>query len=186
MLEWYEVGKTYLDLIESVKKYISNFMKIKFSTLTLPKDLPGNEPDFNQNFLNEIEPGLPHRGGVFITGYPAFLSPLAKTGQVDNFSGALNVLTHTQRKKNLSAKPLSDRFELYINGVEIANGCTENRDSGQIKLAFEAEDNYRLTHHLPSHPISRDFIKNCSLIPPSAGVGLGLERLLDIIKNVDR
>lgn len=183
MLEWYEIGKTYLDLMESVKKYISNFIDIKFSKLTLPVDLPNNEPDFNQYFLNKIEPTLPKNEAVFITDYPAFLSPLAKIGEVDDFSGALNVVTHSQRMKNLSTKPISQRFELYINGIEIANGCTENRNSEQIKQSFEAENKYRLDHDLPTHPISADFIKNCSQIPPCAGLGLGIDRLLSIIKK---
>ena len=157
MLEWYEVGKTYLDLMDSVKKYISQFVNLKYSTLTLPPDLPDNEPDFNQYFLNEVEPTLPRQGAIFITGYPTFLSPLAVP---------------------------KERFELYINGIEIANACTENRDSEQIRQAFEIENQYRLSNHLPTHPISKDFIDNCAKIPPSAGIGFGLERFLTILSKV--
>jgi lysyl-tRNA synthetase class 2 len=154
MLEWYEIDKTYLDLIESVKKYISRFINVKFSTLNLPTNLPGNEPDFNQYFLNEVEPSLPKNEAVFITGYPAYLNPLAQAGE---------------------------RFELYINRIEIANGCTENRNGQQIKLSFEKETQHRLDHHLPLHPFSQAFIDNSSKLPLSAGVGLGLDRLLIII-----
>jgi len=184
MLEWYEVGKTYLDLMESVKKYISNFIDIKFSKLTLPANLPDNEPDFNQYFLNNIEPSLPRHGGVFITGYPAFLSPLAKTGEVNKFSARNHPRCATEGREDGKislTEPLSQRFELYINGIEIANACTENLNSEQIKQSFEAENKYRLEHHLPTHPISNEFIKNCSQIPPCAGVGLGIDRFLSII-----
>jgi len=163
MLEWYEVGKTYLDLMESTKKYINylygtvlNRSLLKFEISNLPDHLPDNEPDFNQYFLNKVEPSLPKNEAVFITGYPAYLSPLAQQ---------------------------NERFELYINGIEIANGCTENRNSEQIKAAFEAENQYRLKKHLPTHPISQDFIKNCSQIPPCSGVGLGINRMLDIINH---
>jgi elongation factor P--(R)-beta-lysine ligase len=158
MLEWYEIGKTYLDLMESAKNYISRFIDTKFSTLSLPTNLPDNEPNFNQYFLNEIEPKLPKNSAVFITGYPAFLSPLAKE---------------------------NERFELYINGIEIANGCTENRDNEHLKLVFEAEENHRLHHHLPRHPFSADFYKLSGKLPPCSGIGLGLERLL-IIKNTKK
>lgn len=184
MLEWYEVGKTYLDIMDSVKKYISQFIDIKFSNLTLPSNLPDNEPDFNQYFLNEIEPNLPRQGGVFITGYPAFLSPLAAIDEVNNFSEHSECVTRSgqpegsEHRKNLFT---SQRFELYINGIEIANACTENRDSEQIRQIFETENQYRLSSHLPTHPISEDFINNCSKIPPSAGIGFGLERFLTII-----
>lgn len=150
MLEWYEVNKTYQNLMLSVKNYLKNFIKLDYSNFELPSNLSNNEPDFNQYFLNEVEPKLPN-GGVFVTGYPAFLSPLAKP---------------------------SERFELYINRIEIANGCTENRDPISIKTAFEQEKNYRLTNNLPLHPYSEKFITECASLPPCAGVGLGLNRLL--------
>lgn len=151
MLEWYEINKTYLDLMESTKKYLSQFFDIKYSTFNLSSNLPDNEPDFNQYFLNKIEPALPKNEAVFITGYPSFLSPLAKP---------------------------NERFELYLNGIEIANGCTENTKAEQIKLAFETEKKYRLKHHLPLHPYSEEFITDCSSLPACSGLGLGLDRLL--------
>jgi lysyl-tRNA synthetase class 2 len=184
MLEWYEIGKNYLDIIESTKKYISQFIDIKFSTLILPTNLPDNEPDFNQFFLNEIEPSLPLNEAVFVTGYPAFLSPLAKASEVDKFSARNHPRCVTEGREDgkiSSTEPVSERFELYINGIEIANGCTENRNSEQIKLAFETEKKYRLAHHLPTHPYSQDFIDNCSRMPPCAGIGLGLNRLSALI-----
>jgi elongation factor P--(R)-beta-lysine ligase len=155
MLEYYLVNKNLSALQNSLKNYLNNFIKLEYSEYHLPANLPDNESDFNQFFLNNIEPNLPS-GGVFVTGYPAFLSPLA----IPN-----------------------ERFELYINGIEVANGCTENRNSEQIKAAFMAENDYRLAHHLPTHPISADFIANCAKIPPCSGVGLGIQRLLDIINH---
>jgi lysyl-tRNA synthetase class 2 len=149
MLEWYEVGKTYLDLMTSVENYLLQFnFKTPFLHYQLPQELPDNEPDFNQFFLNEVEPNLP-TDPVFITGYPAFLSPLALP---------------------------NERFELYINRVEVANGCTENRDPKSINIAFEIENTYRLQNNLPLHPFSTEFIDICSSLPPCAGVGLGIDR----------
>jgi len=185
MLEWYEVGKTYLDLIQSTKNYISQFLKTNYSTLQLPTNLPNNEPDFNQFFLNEIEPTLPKDGAVFITGYPAFLSPLAAYGESNNFS------EHSERE-GMSPKVAStakidltrqtaQRFELYINGIEIANGCTENRDPSAVKLAFENENEFRQKHHLPSHPYSPEFLDILPKLPLCSGVGLGINRLRQLI-----
>lgn len=154
MLEYYLVNKNLSKLIDFTKNYISQFGNWQFENLELSKSLPDNEPDFNQYFLNEIEPKLPQDKAVFVTGYPAFLSPLAIPGK---------------------------RFELYINGIEIANGCEENRDPDSIRQAFETEKQNRINNHLPSHPYSEDFIKNSSLLPACSGIGLGLDRLLGII-----
>lgn len=153
MLEWYEINKNHQDLMISVKKYLDNFLKLKYSEFKIPENNFDNEPDFNQFFLNEIEPQLPS-GGVFVTGYPTFLTPMAKP---------------------------NERFELYINGVEIANGNTENLDSKSVLLAFQNEQNYRQAHNLPSHPIDYDLVDAIAKIPPCAGVGLGLERLAMIM-----
>ena len=157
MLEWYEVDKTLDDIRVSTEKFIKNLIpEITFTTLVIPSSLPNNEPDFNQYFLNEVEPTLPKIGAVFVTDYPSFLAPLSLPDK---------------------------RFELYINGIEIANACEENRDPEQIKSAFMAEQKYRADNHLPVHPFSEKFISDSSLLPPSSGIGLGLERLLMIINQ---
>jgi len=156
MLEWYEVGKNYQDLMLSTQSFIKKFLKIEFITLNLPPNLPDNEPDFNQYFLNEIEPNLPKNKTVFITGYPAFLSPLAKE---------------------------NERFELYINGLEIANGCTENTDAESILKSFNFEKDYRIKNNLPLHPIDLSFATNSAKLNLVSGIGLGINRLLKIINQ---
>ena len=161
MLEWYEINKNLNDLKISTQKFINHFLpKLKFTELTLDNQNFDNEPDLNQYFLNEVKPNLPKDCGVFVTGYPAFLSPLAVPNQ---------------------------RFELYINGIEIANGCEENRNSDSITKSFLHEQQYRLNNNLPTHPISPEFAKLCSELPSCSGIGVGIERLLKIInKNAVR
>ena len=156
MLEWYEINKNLQDLMHSTENFIKNFLNIEFITLALPQNLPDNEPDFNQYFLNEIENKLPKDKAVFITGYPAFLSPLAKA---------------------------NERFELYINGIEIANACTENNDSNSIIKSFEQEKNFRLNKKLPLHPFDISFASNSAKIPLTSGIGLGVNRFLKIINK---
>lgn len=156
MLEWYEIDKNYRELMLSTQKFVQKFIDIEFEEFKLPENLPNIEPDFNQYFLNEIESKLPKDKAVFITGYPAFLSPLAKT---------------------------NERFELYINGIEIANGCTENTDSEAINTYFEKEKSLRLKNHLPLHPIDTSFVQNSAKISNISGIGLGLDRFLKIINQ---
>ncbi|MDO8610938.1 MAG: amino acid--tRNA ligase-related protein [bacterium] len=166
MLEWYEINKNVNDLKISTQNFIKLFLpNLKFVEYKIKNINFDNEPDFNQYFLNEVQPCLPRDCGVFVTGYPAFLSPLAKPVGTDPCVCS------------------SNRFELYINGIEIANGCEENRDSKSIEKAFILEQEHRQKNNLPTHPISKDFIKDCSKIPPCSGIGLGLDRLLKIINT---
>jgi lysyl-tRNA synthetase class 2 len=191
MLEWYQVNQNYLSLMSSVEKYLQNFLKASapFKIFTLPTSLPDNEPDFNQFFLNEVEPNLPLEP-VFVVGYPAFLSPLAKpkSGETKAANGAQGSEVISRKEPStgnafVSHNHTSERFELYINRIEIANGCTENTDADSIKKSFESEYVYRQDNQLPSHPYSTDFINASSKLPPSAGVGLGLNRLLKLINT---
>ncbi len=183
MLEWYEIGKNLAQLQDSVKQFLSLFLSLKFEVLNLPINVPQNEPDFNQYFLNEIEPNLPRDSAVFITGYPAFLSPLAsrnEIGKVNNFFRNLNASAFTGEKNLFTT---ANRFELYINGIEIANGCVENTNSESIKKSFKLEQQHRQENNLPSHPPSTEFIKNSSKLSLCSGIGIGIERLLNIINK---
>jgi len=182
MLEYYLVNQNLDQLIDFTKKYISFFLNLKFEIYTLPTELPDNEPDFNQYFLNEIEPKLPKDKAIFVTGYPAFLSPLAKVyDDANNFQDRKPRRNEPEDRQNWFASQKAKRFELYINGIEIANGCEENRDPVSIKKSFESEQKYRQQNNLPTHPYSQEFINYCAQIPPSSGIGLGLNRLLSII-----
>jgi lysyl-tRNA synthetase class 2 len=186
MLEWYEIGKTYQDLMLSTQNFIKNFLDIEFTTLNLPQNLPNNEPDFNQYFLNEIEPNLPKDKAIFITGYPAFLSPLAATSdsELNNFSAHSECEGMSPKVASTAKIGLtSDRFELYINGLEIANACTENTNSDSILKAFNSEKAYRIKNNLPLHPIDNSFATNSVKLGLTSGIGLGIDRLLKIINN---
>lgn len=169
MLEWYEVDKNLDDLMLSTQNFIKKYLDIEFTNFILPKNLPDNEPDFNQYFLNEIEPNLPKNKAIFITGYPAFLSPLSSVGT--------DPCVHSSNQKICS----SLRFELYINGIEIANGCTENTDSDSILNAFKKEKKHRQQNNLPLHPFDTKFATNSAILDRISGIGLGIDRLLKII-----
>jgi len=73
---------------------------------------------WDQLFVNEIEPHL-DKGAVFLTDFPSRVSPLCKPKDGDPLIAA--------------------RFELYLDGIEIANGNTENTDASAIRRALENE-----------------------------------------------
>lgn len=110
-----------------------------------------------------IEPGSDTGKPIFVTDYFTELCPLAKT-KADN-------------------PAISERFELYIGGMEVANAYSELNDpveqlerfKEQIKIDTETSEN-----------IDEDFV--CALeygMPPAAGLGIGIDRLVMILTNQD-
>jgi len=121
---------------------------------------------FDQIFLNEIEPHLALTP-FFLIDFPARLSPLCQPQASNPF--------------------LAERFELYIAGMELGNGNTENLHPGKIGEAFEAEAETRHQSQRPTHPIDTAFISAISALNRTAksyaGIGLGMDRVAMIFAD---
>ncbi len=75
--------------------------------------------------------------------------------------------------------PVAERFELFIHGMEIANGFHELTDPVEQRERFEAENAKRRARGLPCIPIDERFLAALEQgLPDCAGVALGLDRLL--------
>jgi len=101
---------------------------------------------------------------TFITHHPAEMSPLARKTEGD---------------------PLTvDRFELYIGGMEISDGWTELNDPVEQADNFLAQVKERANGNDEAMYFDEEFIDALSYgMPPSAGVGLGIDRLMMILAN---
>lgn len=113
---------------------------------------------FDQMYVNEIESELP-KEPLFLIDFPARVSPLCK-----------------QKKEN----PLfAERFELFITGVEIANGNTENTNCEYVRKTFEKE------HERTRMPIDEEFLHSLEKMNGEtyAGIGLGVDRLTMLFGN---
>lgn len=81
--------------------------------------------------------------------------------------------------------PLADRFELFIKGLEIANGFHELNDSEQQRQRFIDENQRRRQRGLPEVALDEQFLDCLDKLPDCSGVALGLDRLLMCITGAD-
>jgi lysyl-tRNA synthetase, class II len=96
---------------------------------------------------------------TFITDYPAEVSPLARRSDAD--------------------PELTDRFELYIAGREIANGFSELNDPEDQAARFEEQAKAKAAGDEESMYYDADYVRALEYgLPPTAGEGIGIDRLV--------
>jgi len=73
---------------------------------------------------------------------------------------------------------LAERFELYVCGVELANGFGELTDATEQRARFEAEMDEKQRIYGERYPLDEDFLAALAQMPPASGVALGFDRLV--------
>jgi len=190
LLEWYRPGFTTADLIQEVDEFLQVMLH------TLPAQVltycqvfqkyTGLHPLFTelgilQQYIgrfgvtqpqewdrdsclhliisHEIEPHLGHEVPVVMTDFPATQAALAR--------------------KKCDNPMLAERFEFYVQGVELANGFDELTDAVEQRQRFEQDLKQRKTLGLPTYPLDERFLAALEAgLPACAGVALGIDRLL--------
>lgn len=132
------------------------------------EDSNDSEADRRQSWLDllfshAVEPHLGHDLPTLIIEYPPATAALAKTA--------------LDKEGNEVAK----RFELYINGIEIANAYDELADGQALRARFEKDNQLRARHNLPFMPIDEYLIAASNELMPCSGIAVGLDRLLMVI-----
>ncbi|MEZ5543146.1 MAG: EF-P lysine aminoacylase EpmA [Pseudomonadota bacterium] len=80
--------------------------------------------------------------------------------------------------------PVASRFEVYLNGVELANGFHELADVHEQRMRFDQENRMREYHGLPAMPVDEHLQAALAAgLPECAGVALGIDRLLMLATN---
>ena len=101
---------------------------------------------------------------VFIYDLPAELSPLAKQKDSD--------------------PRLVERFELFAGGLELANAYSELNDPEEQRKRFEEQLEQRSRGDLEAHEMDTDYVRALRYgMPPTAGEGIGIDRLTMILTN---
>ncbi len=116
-----------------------------------------------------IQPCLGQESLTFVYHYPASQAALARISQSTADSPAV-----------------AERFELFYQGVELANGFHELTDAGEQRARFELDLRRRRARNLPAVPVDERLLAALEEIPPCAGVALGLDRLLLVFNGLTR
>ncbi len=127
---------------------------------------PINDFDMDRfyfDLVDKVEQHLGQNGPTFLYGYPAPLAMLAQ----------LNPLN----------PKIAQRFELYLAGIEIANGFEELTETQEQRERFKKDLQQRAKLKKPLYPLDEVFLEALGGMPPSTGVALGIDRLAMLLLN---
>lgn len=103
---------------------------------------------------------------TYITGYPVEVSPLSRRSDHE--------------------PEITDRFELFIGGREIANGFSELNDPVDQRERFSQQVESRAAGDQSAHLMDHDYIEALEYgMPPTAGEGIGIDRLVMLLTDAD-
>jgi lysyl-tRNA synthetase class 2 len=177
MLEWYRKDADYRDIMRDMAELLAlltgkDVSELGYAELGVREayrrfagwdpweDWDGDRFDFDM--ATKIEPAVKKLGGfVFLTDYPVQAASLAKLG-----GGA-------------EAKDrFAERWELYWDGMELANCFSELCDEREQRLRFERAKAARKLLGEADYPLDEDFFGCLAGIGRAAGVALGIDRLV--------
>ena len=194
ILEWYRSHTDYEILIEdcqgivaaaSQAVYGSGFPVIRygghaidlsppFKTFTIREIFQKNagwdpvmekdEQRFEEDLVLKVEPALPLNRPVFLRDFPAWAASLSRLKKKDS--------------------RVCERMELYIGGLELANGFSELLHKKEQEKRFSNENRKRKNLGLRVFPAPSEFLSALPKCPPSAGMALGIDRLVMLLTNL--
>lgn len=194
MLEWYRQNKSFDQLIDETVEFIQQFIPKTscsiFSYLNLFEQVTGlnanqatkeqltdyalntlkSELNFESDsrsdlvqyiFTEAVEPTFETKGLVVVQDYPYEQAALAKVAEQDH-------------------EKIAKRFEVYYNGIELANGYDELQGEKELRDRYEQLNNKRAKRGKNTLPLDENFLRANAFLPNCCGVALGFDRLMMI------
>ncbi len=121
---------------------------------------------FSRILVEKVEPHLGNHHVTVLYEYPACEAALART------------CAHDAR--------VAERFELYACGVELANGFGELTDPVEQRRRFVEEMDIKERIYGERYPIDEELLAALALMPPAAGVALGMDRVIMLAAGATR
>ena len=188
MLEWYQVGvDSSVILIETLDLLRSVAQKVKMpSTCGLEQEpiivtisdvfsqVAGWDPiksfdsdRFDLDLIEKVEPWIEkQKSPIVVKDFPVERAALARIKQDD--------------------RPVADRWELYVGGVELANCYTELTDPSEQRRRFQECAKLRKKDGRPVYPLDERFLQAMDQkMPDCAGIALGVDRLIMLFAELD-
>ncbi len=171
MIEWYRLGASYLDIADDAERLVCGLLAQsgraeqksaeRITVREAYRRWAGWDPwekwdqdRFDFDMAAKIEPSLP-KGLVFLMDYPKEASSLA-----------------------LLRGDVAERWELYFEGIELANCFTELCDGAEQRRRFLAAREERTKIGESDYPIDEEFLEMLPLVKSASGVALGVDRLV--------
>lgn len=194
LLEWYRADADYTDLLVDTKALVPHLARetigattVRRGTRELVLDADWNyltvseafrgfagwDPAasfdaerFDLDLVDRVEPALSRERPVVLADYPAEAASLSR--------------------RKPGRPEVAERWELYLDGIEIANAYSELTDPEEQAARFEEWNRRRAALGKPVYPMDRDFLDTLRAgLPPCAGIALGIDRLLMVLSGAD-